>query len=67
MDAVGEGQGGMSRESSIDIDTPSCVKHDWGKLLYTTGTSAWCSVMTWKVGRVVGERGCVCVCVCVCV
>ena len=44
------------------------------KLLYSTGRSAWCSVITKKGGTIWGGRKvqeggdvCVCVCVCVCV
>jgi len=39
------GWGGWKR--SIDIYTASCVKQiAGGKLLYDTGTPAWCPVMT---------------------
>ena len=56
VDTVWEREGG----SSIDIYTPPCVK--WmasGKLLYSAGSSAQCSVMAWRGGMggaVVGRR-----------
>ena len=38
---------GMNWEIRIDIDTLPCVKQIAnGILLYSTGKSAWCSVMT---------------------
>ena len=38
-------------ESSIDIYILPCVKQTAsGKLLYGTGSPAWCSVMTWAAG-----------------
>ena len=38
-------------ESSIDIYILPCVKQTAsGKLLYGTGSPAWCSVMTWATG-----------------
>ena len=43
------GMGGMNWEIVIDIYTPSipCIKQiTSGKLLQSTGSSAWCSVMT---------------------
>ena len=47
VDSVGEGENGIHRENSIDMYTLSCVKQiASGKLLYSTGSSAWCSVMT---------------------
>ena len=51
VDTAGEGEGGMSWESSSDLHTLSCVK--WrasGKLPNSTGRSTWCSVMTWAGG-----------------
>ena len=53
VDTVWEREGG----SSIDIYTPPCVK--WmasGKLLYSAGSSARCSVMA-KMGRMGGVGG----------
>ena len=48
----GEGEGEMHWEIRADINTPSCVKQiASGKWLYGTGSSAQCSVMTYKVGR----------------
>ena len=47
MDIAGEGEGRMNWKSSIDIYIRSCVKEiTSGKLLYNTGSPAWCSVMT---------------------
>ena len=41
VDTVGEEEGEMTRESSIDICTPPCVKLIAnGKMLYNTGSSA---------------------------
>ena len=71
----------MNCKSSIDIYTLPYVKQiASGKLLYNTGSPAWCSVTTQRGGVGVGweeaqEKGdiyiythmCVCVCVCVCV
>ena len=56
MDTVGEGEGGTNREIRFDINTLPCVK--WiasGNLLYSTGSSAWCSVTTQMGGRGRGE------------
>ena len=42
-----EGEDGMNRGNSIDIYTLPCVKQIAnGKLLYNTGNSAQCSVIT---------------------
>ena len=47
VDVAGEGEGGMNWESSIDIYTLPCAKYiARRKLLYNTGSSAWCSVMS---------------------
>ena len=47
VDVAGEGEGGMNWESSIDIYTLPCAKYIASrKLLYNTGSSAWCSVMS---------------------
>ena len=44
-------------ESSIDIYTLPCVKEmASGKLLYSMGSSAQCSVTTYRVGIGVGGR-----------
>jgi len=42
----------LNLESSTDIYTPPCLKQiaSW-KMLFSTGSSAWCSVMTQKVGK----------------
>ena len=43
----GEGEGGMNWDIRIDIYTPLCVKSIASeKLLYCTGSSARCLVMT---------------------
>ena len=42
----------MNWENTIDTDTLPCIKQRAsGKLLYSTGSSAWCSVMTQRGGR----------------
>ena len=47
VDTGWEGEGGTNWEGGTDIYTPPCVKQiASGKLLYSTGSSAWCSVMT---------------------
>ena len=47
MDTVGKGDSGMNSESDINIYTLLCVKHTAsGKLMYSAGSSARCSVMT---------------------
>ena len=45
---MGEGRGGeMNWEIGIDICALPCVKQiASGNLLYNTGSSAWCSMMT---------------------
>ena len=58
VDTAGEGEGGTNWESNIDIYKLLCVKYiTRGKLLYSTGSPAWHSVMTWgsRVGD--GRRG----------
>ena len=46
VDTAGEGERGMDWEST-DLYTPPCVKSIASvKLLYNTGSSARCSVMT---------------------
>ena len=57
MDTSGGGEAGMNRESSAEISTLPCVK--WparGKLLYNTGSSAWCSVIPGGLGGWSGRR-----------
>ena len=57
VDTVWEGVSGTNGESSIDVYTLLCGKWIVGeKLLYNTGTSVWCSVMTWKCG-IGGKEG----------
>ena len=47
VDTGGDGEGGTNWESSMDIYTLPCVKEiASGKMLYSTGSSARCSVMT---------------------
>ena len=47
MDTVGEEEGGTNWEIRFDINTLPCVKEiASGNLLDSTGSSAWCSVMT---------------------
>ena len=42
----------MNWETGIDINTLLCVKQTaCGKLLYSTGSSAWCSVVTERGGK----------------
>ena len=54
VDTVEE-EGEVNWASSIDGYTLPCVKQIvGGKLLYNTGSSAWCSVMTWRGGIVGG-------------
>ena len=44
-------------KSSIDIYTLPCLKYIASrKLLYSTGSSAWCSVMTWRGGMEDGRK-----------
>ena len=53
VDPAGEGEGRTNRESSTDIYTLSCVRQiASGKLLCSTGSPTWCSVMTQR-----GEMG----------
>ena len=54
---VGEGQGGMSWESSTDTHTlPGVTKRARVKDLYSTRSSAPCSVMTLRGGWGAGRR-----------
>ena len=58
VDTAGEGEWGTNLESSIEIYILPCVKQiASGKLLYKRGSSAWCSVMTWRSGVVGGREG----------
>ena len=61
----GEGEGGMNWEIRFDINTVPCVQQIAnGNLLYSTGSSAQCSVIA-KLGGMGGSgrgprgRGCV--------
>ena len=54
------GKSGTNRESSIDIYTLPCVKQIADeKLLFNTGSQAWCSVKTlgWGEGKEAQEGG----------
>ena len=58
MDVEGEVEGGMNWESSIGIYIWPCVEQRANRnSLYSTGTSAWCSVTTWRGGMEVHEGG----------
>ena len=51
MDTVGEGGSGTNGESNTNIRTLSGVRWIAGeKVLGSTGSPLWCSVMTWKAG-----------------
>ena len=53
----GKREGGTNWEIRIDIYTLPCVKQiASGNLLYSTGSSAWCSVMTQMGGMGGGGR-----------
>ena len=57
VDILGEEEGSMNFENSIDIDLLSCVKQKTsGKLLYTNERPAWGLVMTWRDGVRGGGR-----------
>ena len=56
MNKANKGEDGTDWEIRTDIYTLPCVKQIAnGKLLYSTGCSAQCSVMTWKGGMGVRE------------
>lgn len=62
IDTAGEGEGGAVRwESSTDLYTPGVKQTASGELRGSTGRSARCSVLTWRMGRgngrAVQERG----------
>ena len=47
VDTGGEGEGGTNWEIRFDINTLPCVKQIASEnLLYSTGSSTWCSVTT---------------------
>ena len=53
----GANEGWDELRGDIDIYTPPCVKQiASGNLLYNTGNSAWCSVMTQRDGKGGGRR-----------
>ena len=57
MDPEVEGDGETAWEISTDIYTLPRVKQiASGTLLRNTGSSAWCSAMTWRGGMGVGGR-----------
>lgn len=62
MDAVGEGEGGVDWESATAVYTATGKQVASGRLLHNTGSSAPCSVMTWRVewgrGWQGSSRGC---------
>ena len=48
-DAVGQGESGTNAASSINIYILLCVRQTAGeKLLCSTRSPIWCSVMTWR-------------------
>ena len=55
MDTAGEGESGMNGESCVNIYALFCVRWMAGKLLCSTTSPVWHSVMTWR-GRI-GEVG----------
>ena len=55
MDTVEDGEGGTNWESSMDMYTPPRVNR-W-EAVYTTGSPALHSAMTWKGGRETQEGG----------
>ena len=66
VDPVGEGESRTTGESSIDVDTPLRVKQiASGKLLYNTGSPAWClwwpRGVEWGQGKEAQEEGDLCI------
>ena len=62
MDTGEEKEHGVNWDSIINIHTLPCIKKiASGKLLYSTGSSAWCSMITYMggmgSGREVQEEG----------
>ena len=58
MDTKGEGESGTNGENSITINTLSGVRWIAGeKLLRSTGSPVWCSVMIWRDGMGEGREG----------
>ena len=58
VDTVGEGEGGMNGESSVETHTLPYVKQDsQGNSLYESQNSNWGSVTTWRGGQGGGGRG----------
>ena len=58
-DAVGQGESGTNAASSINIYILLCVRQTAGeKLLCSTRSPIWCSVMTWRDGMEGGVGGC---------
>ena len=54
---VGEGEVGANGGSSTDVYAMMCKQLASGQVLCSAGSSALCSVMTWRVGRGGTERG----------
>ena len=62
VDTVGQGVSGMNGEISINIYTLLCVKQTViEKLLNSTGSPVWHSVMGWGEGKEAQEGGDVCI------
>ena len=56
VETVGEGEGGVNQESSTYISPLPCMKYTAsGRLLYSTGGSAQCSVTTYRGKMGVGD------------
>ena len=58
MDTLGEGENEMDGESSINIYSLSGIR--WKaeeKMLCSTGSPVWCSLITWRDGMEGGEGG----------
>jgi len=61
VDTAGEGESGMNGESCINIYTLSCVRWMAFKLLCSTTSPVWHSVMTWKSGMGGAEGRDICI------
>ena len=56
VDTAGEGESGMNGESCVNIYALFCVRWMAAKLLCSTTSPVWHSVMTWR-GRMGGTEG----------